>query len=107
VPSIGLAAGARIAQAPGLPGSPAPGACMASMQSGRGHGPQFVAGALSPAAAGALSPGASIARGHIYLAPVTTVVVVARPGARRRAPRSAKHLVVKTNLQVVEGGNDR
>jgi hypothetical protein len=36
VPSIGLAAGARIVQAPGLPPAPAPGACRAALQSGRG-----------------------------------------------------------------------
>jgi hypothetical protein len=47
VPSIGLAAGARIAQAPGLPPAPAPGACRSALQSGAGHGPQFVAAAPS------------------------------------------------------------
>jgi hypothetical protein len=51
VTSIGLAAGARIVQAPGLPPAPAPGACRAALQSGRGHGPQFVAAA--PGRAGA------------------------------------------------------
>ncbi len=47
MPSIGLAAGVRIVQAPGLPPAPAPGACRAALQSGRGHGPQFVAAAPS------------------------------------------------------------
>jgi hypothetical protein len=47
VPSIGLAAGACIVQAPGLPPAPGPDACRAALQSGRGHGPQFVAAAPS------------------------------------------------------------
>jgi hypothetical protein len=51
VTSIGLAAGTRIVQAPGLPPAPAPGACRAALQSGRRHGPQFVAAA--PGCAGA------------------------------------------------------
>ena len=37
MPSIGLAAGARIAQAAGLPLAPAPGACRAALQSKRNH----------------------------------------------------------------------
>ena len=49
VPSIGLAAGARIVQAPGLPPAPAPGACRAALQSGRGHDPHFLAAAPSHA----------------------------------------------------------
>ncbi len=51
MPSIRLAAGARIVQAPGLPPAPAPGACRAALQSGAGHGPQFVAAAPSRAGA--------------------------------------------------------
>jgi len=51
VPSIRLAAGARIAQAPALPPAPAPGVCRAALQSGAGHGPQFVAAAASRAGA--------------------------------------------------------
>jgi hypothetical protein len=51
VPSIGLVVGARIVQAPGLPPAPAPDACGAALQSGAGHGPQFVAAAPSRAGA--------------------------------------------------------
>jgi hypothetical protein len=73
VPSIALAAGARIAQAPALPPAPAPGACM---QSGAGHGAQFFHAAAAP--------GASTARGHIYLAQSTPVPEVVRA---RRTPQ--------------------
>jgi hypothetical protein len=51
VPSIGLAAGARIAQAPAPAGAPAQGACAAALHNGRGHGPQCLAAAPSRAAA--------------------------------------------------------
>jgi hypothetical protein len=50
VTSIGLAAGASIVQAPGLPSAPVQDACRAALQSGSGHGPQFVA--ASPGRAG-------------------------------------------------------
>jgi hypothetical protein len=80
VPSIGLAAGVRIVQAPGLPPAPAPGACRAAMQGGAGHGPQFVAAASSRTGARRFIH----ARGHIYLAPGTTVPVVVRA---RRTPQ--------------------
>ena len=79
VPSIGLAAGARIAQAPGLPPAPAPGACRAALQSGAGHGPQFVAAAASHAGA----RGFNRARAHI------SGTEHASRGGRPRAPHAA------------------
>jgi len=79
VPSIGLAAGARIAQAAGLPLAPAPGACRAALQSGAGHGPQFVAAAPSRAGARRFNR----ARAHI---PGTEH---ASRGGRPRAPHAA------------------
>ena len=76
VPSIGLAAGARIVQAPGLPPAPAPGACRAAL----GHGPQFVAAAPSRAGAQRFNR----ARAHI---PGTEH---ASRGGRPRAPHAAE-----------------
>ena len=73
VPTIELAAGARIVQAPGLPPAPAPGACRAALQDEPG-----TVRNLWQSLRAAQAPGASIARGHIYLAPGTTVAVVAR-----------------------------
>jgi len=43
--SIGLAARARIVQAPALPPAQAAGTCMVPPQSGREHAPQFMAAA--------------------------------------------------------------
>jgi hypothetical protein len=79
VPSIGLAAGAHIAQAPGMPPAPAPGACRAVLQSGAGHCPQFVAAAPSRAGARRFNR----ARAHI---PGTDH---ASPCGRPRAPHAA------------------
>jgi hypothetical protein len=79
VPSIGLAAGARIVQAPGLPPAPAPGACRAALQSGAGHGPPFVAAASSRTGARRFNR----ARAHV---PGTEH---ASPGGRPRAPHAA------------------
>ncbi len=53
VPSIGLAAGAHIVQAPGLPPAPAPGVCRAVLRSSTRYCPQFVA--ASPSTAGVRS----------------------------------------------------
>ena len=53
VPSIGLAAGEHILQAPGMPPAPAPGTCRAVLQNSTRYGPQFVA--ASPSTAGVRS----------------------------------------------------
>jgi hypothetical protein len=47
VPSIGIAAGTRIAQASAPPPATAPGACAAALQNCRGNGPQHLAASLS------------------------------------------------------------
>ncbi len=77
VPSIGLAAGARIAQAPALPPAPAPGACRAALQNCAGHGARFFH------AAAARARRFNRVRAHI---PGTDH---ASPGGRPRAPHAA------------------
>jgi hypothetical protein len=79
VPSIGLAAGARIAKAAGLPLAPTPGACRAALQSGAGHGAQFFHAAAARAGARRFNR----ARAHV---PGTEH---ASPGGRPRAPHAA------------------
>ena len=51
MPTIGLAAGARIVHAPGLPSAPAPGACRAALQNCAGHGARFFHAAAARAGA--------------------------------------------------------
>ena len=75
MPSIGLAAGARIAQAPALPPAPAGRRCKAA--------PGTVRDFFTPLPR-AQAPGASTVRGHIYLAQSTPVLVVVRA---RRTPQ--------------------
>ena len=82
----GLAAGARIVRAPGLPPAPAPCACAPELESGCRHERNFFGERLGrpaarPPSGSALQP----ARGHIYLAQRSTVVVVA---SARRTPQS-------------------
>ena len=86
VPSIGIAAGTRIAQASAPPPAAAPGACAAALQNGCGNGPQHLAAALSRDAA----------RHFIQLRAGSYIWHREKqsqwspaPGARRRAPRSA------------------
>jgi len=79
VPSIGLAAGARIAQAPALPPAPAPGACRAALQSGAGHGARFFHAAAARAGARRFNR----ARTHI------SGTEHASLGGRPRAPHAA------------------
>jgi len=79
VPSIGLAAGARIAQAPALPPAPAPGAAGRRCKAAPGTVRDF-----STPLPRAQAPGASTVRGHIYLAQSTPVLVVVRA---RRTPQ--------------------
>ena len=79
MPSIGLAAGARIAQAAGLPLPPAPGACRAALQNCAGHGARFFHAAAARAGARRFNR----ARAHI------PVIDHASPGGRPRAPHAA------------------
>ena len=79
MPSIGLAAGARIAQAPALPPAPAPGAAGRRCKAAPGTVRDF-----STPLPRAQAPGASTVRGHIYLAQSTPVLVVVRA---RRTPQ--------------------
>ena len=79
MPSIGLAAGARIAQAPALPPAPAPGAAGRRCKTAPGTVRDF-----STPLPRAQAPGASTARGHMYLAQSTPVPVVVRA---RRTPQ--------------------
>ena len=79
MPSIGLAAGARIAQAPALPPAPAPGACRAALQSGAGHGAQFFHAAAARAGARRFNRARAHVPGKEH----------ASPGGRPRAPHAA------------------
>jgi len=93
VPSIGLAAGARIPQASALPPAPAPGGKTADalrFNRARAHIPGTQHD--SPGAR-ARTHGASTVRGHIYLAQSTTVLVVVR--ARRTSHRWATCFIIR------------
>ena len=79
MPSIGLAAGARIAQAPELPPAPVPGAAGRRCKAAPGTVRDF-----STPLPRAQAPGASTVRGHIYLSHITPVSVVVRA---RRTPQ--------------------
>ena len=94
MPSIGLAAGARIPQASALPPAPAPDTASGktadarSFNRARAHIPGTQHD--SPGAR-ARTHGASTVRGHIYLAQSTTVLVVVRA---RRTPHPLGYVLI-------------
>ena len=81
MPSIGLAAGARIAQAPELPPAPVPGAAGRRCKAAPGTVRDF-----STPLQRAQASGASTVRGHIYLSQITPVPVVVRERRTSQCP---------------------
>ena len=80
VPSIGLEAGARIVQAPGLPPAPAPDGCAAALESAAGPAPIFL-----KSGSAAQRPGASARpRAHIPVTPLNS------RGGRQRPAHAAE-----------------
>ena len=81
----GLAAGARIVRAPGLPPAPAPCACAPELESGCRHERNFFGERLGRPAARRFNPRAGTYTWHSAQQSRWSPA----PGARRRAPRSA------------------